>query len=79
MQASTLVSIPPQLPEYLKNIHDLKPIVGVPDDEEVIAIHTVIRAASIVFQGLLNLKRCWNHVNLTERIQFLEYMILPCL
>ncbi|KAB5588467.1 Laminin domain containing protein [Ceratobasidium theobromae] len=50
MQASTLVSIPPQLPEYLKNIHDLKPIVGVPDDEEVIAIHTVIRAASIVFQ-----------------------------
>lgn len=36
---------PPKLPEYLKTVYDLKPIVGVPSDEEVKGIHTVIRAA----------------------------------
>ncbi|CAE6536245.1 unnamed protein product [Rhizoctonia solani] len=39
---------PPETPLYLKNIHDLKPIVGVPSDNEVIAIHAVIHAASRV-------------------------------
>ncbi|CAE6435811.1 unnamed protein product [Rhizoctonia solani] len=37
---------PPELPIYLKNVHELKPIIGVPSDSELIGIHTVIRAAS---------------------------------
>lgn len=51
MSISNLVSTPPQLPEYLRNIYDLKPIVGVPDDEEVIGIQAVIRATSNMWQG----------------------------
>ncbi|CAE6424209.1 unnamed protein product [Rhizoctonia solani] len=42
------VHSPPQLPLYLKNVYDLKPIVGVPSDEEVIGIHAVIRVANKV-------------------------------
>ncbi|KAL5632040.1 hypothetical protein ACGC1H_000161 [Rhizoctonia solani] len=37
---------PPELPTYLKSVHDLKPIVGVPKDDEVIQIHAVIRVAN---------------------------------
>ncbi|CAE6458200.1 unnamed protein product [Rhizoctonia solani] len=37
---------PPELPPYLRNVYDLKPIVGVPDDSEVIGIHAVIQAAN---------------------------------
>ncbi|EUC58377.1 hypothetical protein RSOL_250110 [Rhizoctonia solani AG-3 Rhs1AP] len=37
---------PPELPNYLKSVHDLKPIVGVPKDVEVIQIHAVIRVAN---------------------------------
>ncbi|CAE6455639.1 unnamed protein product [Rhizoctonia solani] len=37
---------PPELPNYLKSVHDLKPIVGVPKDAEVIQIHAVIRVAN---------------------------------
>ncbi|KAG8730791.1 hypothetical protein FRC11_005799, partial [Ceratobasidium sp. 423] len=37
---------PPDLPAYLKNVYDLKPIVGVPSDEEVIGIHAVMQAAN---------------------------------
>ncbi|CAE6362900.1 unnamed protein product [Rhizoctonia solani] len=40
-----VVSSPPDLPPYLKNIHDLKPIIGPPTDDELLAIHAVIRAA----------------------------------
>ncbi|CAE6439895.1 unnamed protein product [Rhizoctonia solani] len=36
---------PPALPDYLKNVYDLKPIVGVPSDAEVIEIHAVVHAA----------------------------------
>ncbi|CAE6504628.1 unnamed protein product [Rhizoctonia solani] len=36
---------PPELPSYLKNICDLKEIVGVPNDEEMFGIHAVIRMA----------------------------------
>ncbi|CAE6525251.1 unnamed protein product [Rhizoctonia solani] len=36
---------PPELPPYLKGVHDLKKIVGAPRDDEVIAIHAVIRMA----------------------------------
>ncbi|KAG8731053.1 hypothetical protein FRC11_005249 [Ceratobasidium sp. 423] len=36
---------PPKLPTFLKNVHDLKPIVRVPSDDEVIGIHAVIQAA----------------------------------
>ncbi|CAE6423560.1 unnamed protein product [Rhizoctonia solani] len=42
------VHSPPQLPLYLKKVYDLKPIVGVPSDEEVIGIHAVIRVANKV-------------------------------
>ncbi|KDN36159.1 hypothetical protein RSAG8_11040, partial [Rhizoctonia solani AG-8 WAC10335] len=42
------VCYPPELPASFKNIHDLKPIVGVPSDDEVIRIHTVLHAASRV-------------------------------
>ncbi|KAJ1305758.1 hypothetical protein OPQ81_010488 [Rhizoctonia solani] len=36
--------IPPQLPGYLSAIHDLKPIVGTPTNQEIKAIHNVIRS-----------------------------------
>ncbi|CAE6446025.1 unnamed protein product [Rhizoctonia solani] len=39
---------PPELPLYLKRSYDLKPFAGVPSDEEVIGIHTVIRVAQKV-------------------------------
>ncbi|KAL5632032.1 hypothetical protein ACGC1H_000154 [Rhizoctonia solani] len=43
-----LVCYPPELPVSFRNIHDLKPIVGVPSDGEVIGIHTVMHVASKV-------------------------------
>ncbi|CAE6439394.1 unnamed protein product [Rhizoctonia solani] len=36
---------PPELPAYLKTVCDLKPIVGVPKDEEMVGIHAVLRMA----------------------------------
>ncbi|CAE6461361.1 unnamed protein product [Rhizoctonia solani] len=36
---------PPELPDYLKNVYDLKPIVGVPSDAELIGIHAVVHTA----------------------------------
>ncbi|CAE6531132.1 unnamed protein product [Rhizoctonia solani] len=36
---------PPDLPPYLRNIHDLKPITGPPTDDELLAIQAVVRAA----------------------------------
>ncbi|CAE7102781.1 unnamed protein product [Rhizoctonia solani] len=42
------VCYPPEVPAYFRNIHELKPIVGVPSDEEVIGIHKVMHAASRV-------------------------------
>ncbi|CUA74833.1 hypothetical protein RSOLAG22IIIB_05728 [Rhizoctonia solani] len=42
------ILIPPQLPDYLLAVHHLKPIVGKPVDEEVKAIHAVIRALNAV-------------------------------
>ncbi|KDN40476.1 hypothetical protein RSAG8_08096, partial [Rhizoctonia solani AG-8 WAC10335] len=42
------VCYPPELPAYLKNVHDLKPIAGVPGDAEIIEIHSVIHAANRV-------------------------------
>ncbi|CUA67638.1 hypothetical protein RSOLAG22IIIB_07496 [Rhizoctonia solani] len=39
---------PPELPTYLKNVHDLKSITGVPSDNEIAAIHAVIRVANRV-------------------------------
>ena len=34
---------PPELPAYLARAFDLKPIAGIPTDEEVKLIHSVIR------------------------------------
>ncbi|CAE6435795.1 unnamed protein product [Rhizoctonia solani] len=42
------VCYPPKLPVYLKNVYDLKPVIGVPSDAEVIGIHDVIQAANRV-------------------------------
>ncbi|CEL58677.1 hypothetical protein RSOLAG1IB_08741 [Rhizoctonia solani AG-1 IB] len=39
------VCYPPELPAYLSNVYDLKPIVGLPSDAEVIGIHAVLYAA----------------------------------
>ncbi|CAE6439345.1 unnamed protein product [Rhizoctonia solani] len=39
---------PPELPAYLKEVCDLKPIVGAPSDDEVVGIHSVIHAANQV-------------------------------
>ncbi|EUC58378.1 laminin domain protein, putative [Rhizoctonia solani AG-3 Rhs1AP] len=40
-----VLSSPPDLPPYLRNIHDLKPITGPPTDDELLAIQAVARAA----------------------------------
>ncbi|KAH7335836.1 hypothetical protein B0J17DRAFT_668002 [Rhizoctonia solani] len=45
IEGPSLVSSPPDLPPYLRNIHDLKPITGPPTDDELLAIHAVARAA----------------------------------
>ncbi|KEP48424.1 putative laminin domain protein [Rhizoctonia solani 123E] len=42
------VCYPPELPIYLRNVYDLKPIVGVPSDADVIGVHAVIQAANRV-------------------------------
>ncbi|CAE6425124.1 unnamed protein product [Rhizoctonia solani] len=39
------VCSPPELPTYLKNVYDLKPIIGLPSDSEVVGIHDVMHAA----------------------------------
>ncbi|KAG8740038.1 hypothetical protein FRC11_000423, partial [Ceratobasidium sp. 423] len=39
------VCSPPELPPYLKSVCDLKPIVEVPSDDEVIGIHAVMQMA----------------------------------
>ncbi|KAG8694398.1 hypothetical protein FRC11_002218 [Ceratobasidium sp. 423] len=39
------ICYPPELPTYLKNVYDLKPVVGAPSDDEIIGIHAVIQAA----------------------------------
>lgn len=48
---SSPVYTPPLLPEYLKNVFDLKPIVGTPNDTEMKGIHAVIRVAAHMSQG----------------------------
>ncbi|ELU36408.1 hypothetical protein AG1IA_09562 [Rhizoctonia solani AG-1 IA] len=37
---------PPELPQYLKDVYDLKAIVGIPTDDELVGIHSVIQMAS---------------------------------
>ncbi|EUC55110.1 hypothetical protein RSOL_091400, partial [Rhizoctonia solani AG-3 Rhs1AP] len=39
------VCSPPELTTYLKNVYDLKPIIGLPSDSEVVGIHDVMHAA----------------------------------
>ncbi|CAE6395122.1 hypothetical protein ACGC1H_000225 [Rhizoctonia solani] len=39
---------PPELPSYLKDVCNLKQIIGVPSDDDVIGIHSVIHAANRV-------------------------------
>ncbi|KDN43339.1 hypothetical protein RSAG8_06123, partial [Rhizoctonia solani AG-8 WAC10335] len=40
------VCYPPELPTYLESVYDLKPITGVPSDEEVVGIHAIIQVAN---------------------------------
>ncbi|CAE6507798.1 unnamed protein product [Rhizoctonia solani] len=40
------VCYPPELPTYLKEVCDLKPIVGVPTDDQLVGIHAVIQTAN---------------------------------
>ncbi|CAE6374402.1 unnamed protein product [Rhizoctonia solani] len=42
---NNLISSPPNLPAYLRDIYDLKPIFGTPSDDEVMGIHAVIQMA----------------------------------
>ncbi|KAH7335742.1 hypothetical protein B0J17DRAFT_52666 [Rhizoctonia solani] len=42
------VFAPPELPPYIISVYNLQPIVGVPNDEELIGIFSVIRAAQKV-------------------------------
>ncbi|CAE6467950.1 unnamed protein product [Rhizoctonia solani] len=53
----SLVCRPPELPTYLKTVYYLKPIVGLPSDDEIIGIHSVIHAANqvSVVPGMQNL------------------------
>ncbi|CAE6463793.1 unnamed protein product, partial [Rhizoctonia solani] len=44
-EGTSVVSSPPDLPPYLRNIHHLKPVTGPPTDDELLAIHAVARAA----------------------------------
>ncbi|EUC55109.1 laminin domain protein, partial [Rhizoctonia solani AG-3 Rhs1AP] len=37
--------LPPDLPPYLKSVHKLEPIVGAPNDDQLIGILSVIRVA----------------------------------
>jgi hypothetical protein len=53
--------IPPELPDYLKNIYDLKPIAGAPNDAEVIGIHAVVHAAKKVSEGEYNLSYLYTY------------------
>ncbi|CAE6536409.1 unnamed protein product [Rhizoctonia solani] len=46
--SSDEVYSPPELPQHLKHICDLKPIVGAPSDEELVGIHAVIQVANKV-------------------------------
>lgn len=39
------VFAPPELPPYLISVYNLQPIVGIPNDEELIGKFSVIRAA----------------------------------
>ncbi|KAG8684860.1 hypothetical protein FRC11_011494, partial [Ceratobasidium sp. 423] len=39
------VYLPPELPPYLRSVQNLKPIVGIQNDEELIGILAVVRAA----------------------------------
>ncbi|CAE6403447.1 unnamed protein product [Rhizoctonia solani] len=39
------ICYPPELPPFLRNVYDLKPIIGVPSDDETIGIHAVVQAA----------------------------------
>ncbi|KAF8600142.1 hypothetical protein BDV93DRAFT_286204 [Ceratobasidium sp. AG-I] len=47
LQAKSIAAVykPPQLPDHLFNIFNLKPVVGIPTDEEVKLIHSAMRAA----------------------------------
>ncbi|KDN47197.1 hypothetical protein RSAG8_03676, partial [Rhizoctonia solani AG-8 WAC10335] len=45
---SQTILTPPDLPSYLGAVHDLRPIVGKPTDEEIKGIHAVIRALNAI-------------------------------
>jgi hypothetical protein len=46
-----LVLVPPQLPGYLSAVHELKPIMGMPAERDVKAIHATIRSLNALVQS----------------------------
>lgn len=51
---------PPELPGYIANSYDLKPVEGVPSDDEVKLIHAVIRAVENVSHGEATFSLGWS-------------------
>ena len=49
--AMAAIYTPPELPAYLANTFDLKPVVGVPSDHQVKMIHAAIRTVDSVSHG----------------------------
>ncbi|KAF8594048.1 hypothetical protein BDV93DRAFT_612022 [Ceratobasidium sp. AG-I] len=59
----SLKYMPPDLPSYLANTFELKPIIGVPTDDEVKTIHAVIRATEAAAQV-----PAWNNPDLSMEL-----------
>ncbi|CAE6473817.1 unnamed protein product [Rhizoctonia solani] len=75
------VCTPPDLPQYLRNVYDLKTIVGVPSNEEIIQIHAVIRVANQVI-NIPGIHDAVLHARLSQHLfdaQMAKYRsIYPC-
>ncbi|QRW24053.1 hypothetical protein RhiXN_10377 [Rhizoctonia solani] len=57
---------PPELPQYLKDVYDLKAIVGIPTDDELVGIHSVIQMASKATENAIALSS-WTRRPATTR------------
>ncbi|ELU39541.1 laminin domain-containing protein [Rhizoctonia solani AG-1 IA] len=62
------------MPDYLKDVYNIKPFIGVPSDAEVIGIHNVVHAARNISEGEYTMdcytksgtKPRWLHVHVTN-------------
>ncbi|CAE6419199.1 unnamed protein product, partial [Rhizoctonia solani] len=71
------VCSPPELPAYLREAYALKPIVGIPNDDEVIGIHSVIHAVNqvSVVPGMRNPSLLMNLSDHLFSVQMARYRI----